>query len=171
MALIDLIILIILAGFILNGLFKGLIRMIGSLVGLIIGAYVASRYYLFAYNWADQWININENFGKVLAFIILFALIARLVEFAFTLIEKAFKFVAVIPGSRYLNNLLGALAGLFVGSLFLGLIVYVASRYALIGNFFGDQLLNSLFAPWLLKIVQIVLPFLPEALKILQSII
>lgn len=171
MSFFDIALLIILFGFVIKGLFKGLIRMIGSLIGLIIGAYVASRYYLIFYNWADTWINVNPNLGKVLAFIILFAVVARLVEFLFSLLEKVFKFLAVIPGSRYINNLLGAILGFFGGALFLGLIIYVISRYAIIGHFFADQLAASLVAPWLLKIAGLALPLLPEALKLLQSII
>lgn len=171
MSLFDIVLLIILAAFIIKGLFKGLIRMIGSLIGLIVGAYVASHYYLVVYDWADQWLNINPNVGKVLVFIILFAVVARLVEFIFILLEKAFKFLAVIPGSRYLNNLLGAILGFLGGAIFLGLIIYVISRYAIIGHFFADQLAASWLAPWLLKIATLALPLLPEALRLLQSII
>jgi hypothetical protein len=57
------------------------------------------------------------------------------------------------------------------GALFLGLIIFVASRYAIIGNFFGDNIAQSFIAPWLLKVVDIILPVLPEALKALKSII
>ena len=70
-----------------------------------------------------------------------------------------------------INNLAGALLGFLEGSLFLGLIIFVASRYAIIGNFFGDQLSTSIISPLLLKIVNLILPILPEALKALKSII
>jgi len=41
----------------------------------------------------------------------------------------------------------------------------------LIGNFFGDQLVNSQIAPWLIKIASLIMPLLPEALKALKSLI
>jgi membrane protein required for colicin V production len=171
MSIFDISLLIILGGFVLNGLFKGIIRMIGQIVGLIVGAYVAANYYLALYAWGQAWAAGHENIGKILAFIILFILVARLTDLAFVLAEKAFKIIAIIPGSKYINNLLGAVLGFLEGALALGLILYVISRYTLIGNFFGDQLSDSLIAPILLDIVGLIMPFLPEALKALRSII
>ncbi len=171
MSLFDISLLIILAGFVIGGLFKGVIRMVGNLIGLIVGAYAASRYYLAFYDWADRFVNVSENIGKVLAFIILFIVVAKLVELAFVLIEKAFKVIAFIPGSRYINNLLGAVLGFLEGALFMGLILYVISRYTLIENFFGSRISESVVTPWLLKIAEMFLPLLPDTLKALQSII
>ncbi len=171
MSIFDISLIIILCGFTLGGLFKGVIKMVGNLIGLIIGAYTASRYYLFFYDWADQWINVSESLGKVLAFIILFILIAKLIDLGFLLIEKAFRVIAFIPGSRFINNILGAVLGLLEGSLFLGLIIFVISRYTLIDNFFGNQISQSTVAPWILKILDFILPLLPEALKTLKSVI
>ncbi|MFA5109678.1 MAG: CvpA family protein [Patescibacteria group bacterium] len=177
MSIFDIVLLVILGVFVVSGLFKGLIRLLGRVVGLIVGAYVASHFYLAFYGWAktwgwlESWATDHENFAKVLAFIILFVLVTRLTDLLFLLIEKIFKFIAVIPGSKYINNLLGAALGFLEGSLFLGLILYVVSRYALIGNFFGDQLATSAVAPFLLKIVNIILPILPEALKALKALI
>lgn len=171
MSLFDIVLLVLLAGFVIGGLFKGVIKMVGNLVGLVAGAYLASHYYLAAYAWMDRWIDVNENVGKVLAFIILFILIAKLVELAFILVEKAFRIIAFIPGSRFINNILGAALGFLEGGLFLGLIIYVISRYALIGDYFGVHISESMVAPFLLKMVEMIMPLLPEALKALKSVI
>lgn len=171
MSIFDISLLVILAGFLLAGLKQGLIRMVGKIIGLLAGAYFASHYYLEVYVWGQQWANGHENVGKIVAFILVFIIVAKAVDLAFCLIEKFFNFIAFIPGSKYINNLLGAALGLLEGSLFLGLIIYVISRYTLISNFFGQQLSASLVSPYLLKVVDILLPFLPEALKTLKSII
>ncbi|MFA5155186.1 MAG: CvpA family protein [Patescibacteria group bacterium] len=177
MSIFDISLLVILCGFVINGLFKGLIRILGSLAGLLIGAYAASHYYLVFFEWwknwqwCQAWATAHDGAGKVISFIILFVLIARLVDFLFVVIEKVFNFVAVIPGSRFINNILGAILGFLEGSLFLGLIIYVISRYSFIGDYFGNQLTDSVMAPFLLKIVSVILPLLPEALKALQAII
>lgn len=171
MSIFDISLIIILSGFLLGGLFKGVIRMVGNLIGLIIGAYVASRFYLQFYDWADQWVNVSDSLGKVLAFIILFMLVAKLVDLFFVLVEKAFRVVAFIPGTRFINNILGAALGLFEGALFIGLILFVISRYSLIDNFFGNQISQSIVTPWLLKVVDLILPLLPDALKALKSVI
>jgi len=171
MSIFDISLLIILAAFVFSGLFKGLIRSLGHVVGLIIGAYIASHYYLLFFEWGKNLAAGHENIGKVVAFIVLFIVATRLTDLVFKLIEKFFNLIAIIPGSKYINNLLGAVLGFIEGSLFLGLILYVVSRYAVLGFFFGDNLNTSLIAPFLLKIVRIILPILPEALKALKSLI
>lgn len=171
MSLFDIVLLVLLGGFLIGGLFKGIIRMVGHIIGLLVGTYVASHYYLFFYSWADRWVDVSENIGKVLAFIILFILVAKLVDLGFILLEKAFNIIAFIPGSRYINNVLGAVLGLGEGVLFLGLILFVISRYSFIDQFFGQQISQSIVAPWLIKAASIISPLLPEALKALQSII
>lgn len=177
MSIFDISLLVIIGGFVINGLFKGLIKILGNVVGLIIGAFVASHYYLAFYSWALNWtwlrnvIGVHQNIGRVAAFILVFVITTRLVGVIFYLIEKFFDFIAVIPGSKYINNLLGGALGFLEGALFLGLIIYVASRYTLVGNFFGQQLTDSTVAPLLLKVVNIILPVLPEALKALKSVI
>lgn len=177
MSTFDIVLIIIIGIFTVNGLFKGLIKLLGNIVGLIIGAYVASHYYLSFYawslnwSWLNNWATSHENLAKVLAFIILFVVVAKLTSVLFFIIEKIFNFIAIIPGSKYINNLLGAALGLLEGALSIGLIIYVISRYTLISNFFGEQLTGSIVAPLLLKVVHIILPILPEALKTLQAII
>lgn len=177
MSIFDISLLVILGGFVLNGLSKGLINILGHFFGLIIGAYAASHYYLFFFDWwrnwswCQNWAADHTNAGKVLSFILLFIIVTRLTDLLFVMIEKFFNFIAVIPGSRFINNILGAALGFLEGALFLGLIIYVISRYTLISNYFGLQLSTSYVAPILLKVVHIILPILPEALKALQSII
>lgn len=171
MSIFDISLLVILAGFVLNGLFKGLIRLLGHVVGLIVGAYIASHFYLLLFDWCKNIFNGHDAIGKTISFIVLFVVVTRLMDLVFKLIEKLFNFIAIIPGSKYLNNLAGAALGFIEGSLFLGLIIFVVSRYALIGNFFGKELTGSFMAPFLLKIVNIILPILPDALKALKSLI
>jgi len=171
MSTFDISLIVILAGFVFHGLFKGLIRSLGHIVGLIIGAYVASHYYLIVFEWGKNLASGHDNVGKIVAFIILFVVVTRLVDYLFLFVEKFFNFLAFIPSSKYINNLLGGVLGFIEGALFLGLILFVISRYAFIGNFFGDQLLNSQIAPFLLKIATIIMPILPEALKTLKAIV
>ena len=170
MSIFDISLIIILAAFVFNGLFKGVIRSVGHIIGLFVGAYVASHYYLVLFEWGKNLAAGHDNAGKVIAFVILFVLVARLVDFLFVLLEKLFKLVAIIPGSKYINNLLGAALGFLEGALFLGLIIFVISKYAIIGHFFGDQIVNSRIAPLLLKVANLAMPLLPEALKAIKSL-
>lgn len=171
MSIFDISLIIILLGFTLNGLFKGIIRLVGHVIALIAGAYIASHYYLLAYSYVTGYIHGNPAVIKVLVFILVLILVIKAVSLLFILLEKIFNLVAFIPFSKYINNLLGAALGFLEGGLFLGLILFVASRYTLIGNVFGDQLASSQVSHFLIKLTSLITPLLPHALKSLQSLI
>ena len=171
MSYFDIGLLIVLAGFVGNGLSKGLIRLLGQIVGLIIGAFVASHFYLTFYKWGEGMVNWGEGTEKFLAFTILFILVTSLIGVVFVAIEKVFDLISIIPFTKLINRLLGGVLGLVEGSLALGLLLYVAARYAWIGTLLGDNLANSHVAPWLVKVANVIVPVLPEALRALQSII
>jgi len=171
MGIFDIILLIILAGFIFYGLFFGLIRTLGSLLGIAVGAWAASHYYLAVFDWASNLFLGFNNLGKVVVFILLFTIINRLVGFLFSLLDRAFDIISIIPFLKTINRLAGAILGFVEGALVLGLILYVAARYTIITDWFGGILASSEIAPFLLKFVNILLPLLPEMLKKLQSLI
>ena len=167
----DIILLVIMAGFVFYGLFFGLIRTVGSLAGLVAGAWLASRFYLPVFDWAQDLFFGHNNLGKVLIFIILFTVMNRLVCFGFSLLNKTFHLIAIIPFLKTINRLAGAVLGFILGGLSLGLILYVASRYAIVETFFGKWLADSQVAPFLVRFVEVLKPLLPEMLKKLQSLI
>lgn len=171
MSTFDIVLSVILASFVLFGLFKGIIRMVGRVIGIIVGAYVASHFYLLVYEWGKNIANGHESVGKIVAFIILFIVVAMVVDFLFVLLEKAFNFVAFIPGSKYINNVLGAVLGFLEGAIFIGLILSVISKYSIITNFFGSQIVNSKVAPFLITIAQVTSPLLGQAFNALKSLI
>ena len=162
---------IIILGFIFWGLYNGLIKMLGKILGLIIGVIVAVNYYLPLHAWASHYVHINGNLSKVLIFIILFALAAKLATLVFALIEKLFNLIAIIPFMKLFNRLLGGILGLGLASLLLGLIIFMVSRYAILETFFSQYLLESKIAPLVLKVVNIILPIIPDSLKQLNSLL
>ncbi len=166
------IILIVLIGLsVLNGLKRGLWQMLGQIIGFFLAVYVASQRYLDFYEWSHNWFNLNENAEKILAFFILFLIVSALVALVFYLIEKVFKLVSIIPLSGLVNRVLGAVLAVFESSLFLGLILFLFSRYTWAASLMGVQLTSSVISPYLIKLATGVMPYLPEALKTIQSII
>lgn len=170
MPILDIILGIFLALSVFSGLRKGLIRSLGRIFGLIFGAFFASRFYLLLFEWGQSWAGEHEMAGKIIAFIILFVVATQLIQLIFYLIEKLFNLIAFIPGSKYINNILGGALGLLESALFLGLIVFVVIRYVPTESAVAVRLGESLIVPWLLKIVDLILPILPEALKALKAI-
>jgi len=171
MSTFDVVLLISLAGFVFYGIFFGLIRTFGTFAGVLVGAFLASRFYLPISDWLNSFFFGYKNLGKVLVFILLFSLFNRLTGFAFYLLDRAFNIISIIPFLKTFNRLGGAILGFITGSLILGLILYVASKYAIVGYWFGDNLVNSKVAPFLLKVANFLLPLLPEVLKKIQSLI
>ena len=169
--LIDVILLIILAGFVFYGLFFGFIRTLGLFVGVIIAAVLASRFYLPVAEWVDGLFFGYNNLGRVMVFIIVFTIINRLVGLAFYLVDRVFNIFTIIPGLKLLNRVAGAVIGFIAGSLFLGIMLYVISRYAILETFLGHWLVGSQVTSFFVGWVKIIIPFLPSMLKTLQSLI
>lgn len=171
MSYFDIALLVIISATTLNGLSKGLIRLLGKLAGLLVGIFIASHFYLQFYQWSQGIFAGRESLGKVVSFIVVFVLVTLVVNWAFVIIEKIFKLISIIPFTGLINRLLGGALGFLEGSLFIGMILFVVSKYAWIGSLFGDYLVSSQMAPFFLSVVNIVVPILPSTLKALQSLI
>jgi len=121
MTLFDLILLLILGGFVAYGLWFGLVHTLGVLVGTIAGAFLAARWYDDVASWLGFLFGGRENLAKVICFLILFIIINRLVGLIFWLVDKIFSFLKIIPFLSTINRLLGAVFGFLEGVLVLGL--------------------------------------------------
>ena len=171
MSIFDIILLVVLAGCALRGLTTGLIKTVGSLVGLIGGAFLASHFYLALFALISNWFAGYDNIGKVVCFIVIFVIASWIIHLIFVVLDKTYDFLSVIPFLKSINRLAGAILGLLVGGLVIGLLLYVATKYFPFGTTIGNWLSNSQVAPYLLGAAKILLPFLSGSLKSLQSII
>ena len=167
----DVVLLILLAGFIFYGLFFGLIRVIGGLIGIIVGSILASRYYLLVFDYFGGVFLGYDNLGKVFSFIFAFVLIRKLIVLIVASLNTAFNVISIVPFLTTFNRVGGAIVGFLQGSLILGMILFVASRYAIIDHWFGEFLINSTIVPILIKIASILMPLLPGVLTGLDALI
>ncbi|MBI5071509.1 CvpA family protein [Candidatus Falkowbacteria bacterium] len=170
MIIFDLILLLILGGFVLYGLWFGLIHTLGVLVGTIAGAFLAARWYEPVASWTSFLFGGHENLAKVVCFLILFVIINRLVGLIFWLVDKIFSFLKIIPFLSTINRLIGAVFGFLEGTLVLGLTLYVAERYPL-GDWFINSLADSKIAHYFITVGKILTPLLPEILKQIKALI
>ncbi|MBU0597093.1 CvpA family protein [Patescibacteria group bacterium] len=168
MELIDIILLIIIAGFAMFGLWFGLIHTLGSLLGTIVGAYTASRLYEPMADWLIAVTGWGENTSRVFMFIIAFVIINRLVGFLFWIVERFTKIFTNLPFIKGINRFLGLLFGLFEGVLTIGLIIYFIERFP-VSDWFMGHLATSAVAPMTTSLAGVLLPLLPEALQLLRS--
>jgi len=169
MTIFDLVLLIILGGFTLFGLWFGFIHALGALVGIVAGAFVAGHYYTSVASWGS-FIWGAGDLGYILSFILILILVDRLVGLVFYLLDRIFKFIAIIPFLKSINHLVGAVLGFLEGAFAVGLILYFLSRYP-INEWLTAQLIGSQVAPWLVGISNVLVPLLPEIVQQLKSVI
>lgn len=167
----DVILLILLSGFIFYGLFFGLIRVIGGMAGVIVGSLLASRFYLIAYDYLDFFFLGYDNLGKIFAFIFSFIVIRKMIVLVFVALNTTFNIFSIIPFLTTINRVGGSILGFLEGSMIMGLILFVSSRYTIVEHWFGEYLVNSSIAPILIKISSILMPLLPSVLKELSGLI
>ena len=168
MNVLDISLLVALGGFVLYGFWFGIIHMVGALLGVVVGAVAAGRLYPMVANWIP-FTGDNANLAKIIAFAVVFILVNKLVGLAFWVVEKIFKFIAVIPFLKTFNRLLGAALGLLEGTLVLGLVIYFASKFPA-GAAFEMLMRDSPVAHALLPVGKLLAPLLPLAVRAAQSL-
>ncbi|HBR13837.1 MAG TPA: hypothetical protein DD697_04015 [Candidatus Komeilibacteria bacterium] len=106
----------------------------------------------------------------MLGFLLVFILVNRAVALVFWIIDKVFNIVAIIPGLKSLNHLLGGIFGLLEGLIFIGIIVYVLSFFPLTDGL-GNSVAKSRFAGIMETVGKISDPFIPDDLKNWQDLL
>lgn len=168
MELVDIILLLTIGAFALAGIWFGFVHTLGSLIGTVLGIYLATRYFEILAGWLVKVFGFGGNAPKVIAFIVAFFVINRLVGFGFWFLEKFIGFLTRLPFIRSLNRLLGLLLGAAEGVITVGAAIYFIERFPLSLPFMS-QLANSRVAPYTVGVATILLPLVPEAIKLLQS--
>jgi len=163
MGLFDLILFIILFGFIWFGFWYGLISSLKGIVSLLIGTVFASRLSGSLGNLLFSLFGGNQNLAVIISFILIFILVYFLISLLFKVVDRFFH----LPGLSLINRLFGGFFGLLEGGLFIGLILYFSIKFPL-GETWISTLNNSIFAPYLIRFGKILLPLIPRAIKNIQ---
>lgn len=163
MPTVDLILLIILFGFVLYGFWFGLIHTLGGLVGVVVASIFATRLYEPLGEWALLIFGGPSNIIRVIIFIIVFFLITRLVGFVFYIAERIFKFISIVPFLKSINRLLGAILGFAEGVFLVGGILFVMAITPL--PRLEQALQYSNVARYLVNTYRVMTPLLPRELR------
>ena len=170
MTIIDITLLILLGGFVLAGFWFGVIHMIGSILGVILGAIGAGWFYGTVAEKIVSYVGGNMNLAKIIAFIVLFVVITRLVGLILWILEKMFGFMTIIPFMKTFDRLLGAALGLVEGTLAIGLCVYFSAHFPVTAGF-AAMLVDSEIAHAFNKVGSVLAPLLPAAVRVVKSVI
>jgi membrane protein required for colicin V production len=170
MSFIDIVIIILLAGFVWKGVRLGLIEGIGGIIGLFVGVFLAGHYYQQVGEIFKTVLFGSETLATITGFLVVFILVNRLVALIFWIIDKIFNIIAIIPFLKSINRLLGGIFGLIEGLIFIGIIIYVLAFFPLTGGI-GRSVENSKFAGIFQTVGKIASPFIPDSIKNVQGFV
>lgn len=164
----DVVLLVVVAGFVLSGIRFGLIHTLGSLVGVVAGAFVATHYGTPLALWFAKLTNFDiQQLGKWVVFLIIFFVVGRLVGFLFWLVDKSLNVLLHLPFLSSINHLLGGILGFFEGSFIVGLSLYYGRQLPVAQ--ITKLISESKLAEYFIGISKVLLPLVPEAVKNAQK--
>ena len=134
---------------------------LGSLVGAVVGTMVAG---IFGPVFGDF---LTQVFGRpelmsIIAFLSIFIIVARLVGFAFYMLDEKFDFLKNTPIVSGVDRLVGGGIGFFEGMLVIGISLFVISQ-AQVSPAVAAQLQASTLVPWFISVSTVLQTFLPKS--------
>lgn len=168
--LVDVILIIVLFGFIAGGFALGLIRAVGAIVGLVLGTWVAGHYFQPVAAWLTPILMGHDIAASIIAFLLIFIVVNRLVVLVFHLLDRVFHLIAIIPFLKSLNRLGGMILGAAEGLLTIGIVLYIIAKFAPDSGFVLNDLNNSQVAHWLVASAQWLTTLLPTAFNQIKTI-
>ncbi|MFA6197732.1 MAG: CvpA family protein [Patescibacteria group bacterium] len=167
MATFDILLLVFIGGFVAAGFFAGLFQTLGALLGTFVGYYIAIRNYADLAVWLEPIFFKNHAAAAVVAFVIIFLVINRLVGLFVWVLAKTFQWLKFIPFFSIMNRISGALLGLIEGFIVVGIVIKTAESF--IGpSVFSDSVAASQFAQFLIRIADLFNFVLP---KLVDSVV
>ena len=171
MAIFDLVLILIIFGFVWFGFWAGLVQVIGEFISLIFAVVFASRWYeivsLKLLPFLSSAVGGNVYIVKIIAFLLVFIVAHWIVFMIFKLLNRVFNFIPLV---RSFNRLGGAAIGFAKGALTLGFVLSFLGKFPF-GEGFAKLLITSNVAPFLVSVSKVLVPLLPEAFKQIKSLI
>lgn len=166
--ILDLVLILIIFVFVAFGFTMGLVQAIGSLVGIFLGTWVAGLYYVSFAELLTPIFLGNALTANIVSFILIFTVVNRLTGLAFWFVNKAFNLISIIPFTKSLNRILGAILGLVEGALAIGIVLYFIVHLPIPESFRGF-VVDSQVAEFFIAQAAILVPLLPSALTLFTT--
>ncbi len=157
MLLIDIILALLLLGFVGAGAKDGFVHTLGRLIGAIIGYVVAKAWFLKVSFFLGLF--MSDGWARLLSFAFIFIAVSRLSGIILKLLDGAFSILKIIPFLKTANNLLGGIIGFFEGIIIMGGVLYVTQVLIIVPTII-NWVAKSAMAPWLMKTFQVLLSVL-----------
>lgn len=114
MNLVDILIWLVLAGFVYKGFTRGLVRQICSLTGFLLGGWTAIKYHLYLADASRHLIHLPHYLATILSFILIFLLIGLLFFLLGHILTVIFRIILLGGLNRVGGLALGLLEGAFI---------------------------------------------------------
>lgn len=145
MNLVDILIWLILAGFVYKGFSRGLVRQICSLAGFLLGGWAAIRYHLYLADASRHLIHLPHYLATILSFLFIFLLTGLLFYLLGHILTVMFR-VMLLGG---LNRLGGVLLGFLEGAFIVCMVLYIGTSKPVPDKFKGYLLRSKSAAPFI----------------------
>lgn len=145
MNLVDILIWLILAGFVYKGFSRGLVRQICSLAGFLLGGWAAIRYHLYLADASRHLIHLPHYLATILSFLFIFLLTGLLFYLLGHILTMMFR-VMLLGG---LNRLGGVLLGVLEGAFIVCMALYIGTSKPVPDKFKGYMLRSKSAAPFI----------------------
>lgn len=126
----NIVLILALLGFVGAGVKDGFVHTLGRLVGAVLGFLLARAWSITLGSFLA--VVLPTGWARLVAFILIFVLVSRVVGFIFKLAEGIFRLISFIPFLKSINSLLGAVTGGVEGVVVLGGIVWIITNFDLI---------------------------------------
>lgn len=162
MNIIDIILLLCFVPAIINGIRKGFIAQVIALLSLIIGAWLSYKFATIVGAWMGRWIETSQQLLNIIAYVVIFILVALALFAVGKLLEKTIKIVML----GWLNRLLGVVFALVKCALIVGIAVICFDSLNGIFHFAKYDTINgsTLYGP-LKNLVYNVFPYFKNLLS------
>lgn len=120
MLIVNIVLVVILAAFAMNGAKNGVIRALGQLIGSILGYLAAKAWFGLLADILHSFLPGSLGIARFIAFIFLFMVVDQIIGMLFGLADKVFKILTWLPFISSINGFLGSVIGFCEGAAFVG---------------------------------------------------
>ena len=145
MNLVDILIWLVLAGFVYKGFSRGLIRQLCSLAGFLLGGWAAIRYHLYLADASRHLIQLPHYLATILSFLFIFLLTGLLFYLLGHILTMMFRLM-LLGG---LNRIGGVLLGFLEGAFIICMLLYIGTSKPVPDKFKGYLLKSKSAAPFI----------------------
>ncbi len=150
----NVILVVILLGFLGAGWKDGLIQTLGRLVGAVFGFLAARAWSAKVAAFVTAF--LPAGWTQLIVFIIIFVIVTRLVGWGFALLDGAFRILSILPFLKSINSLFGALLGGIEGIILAGGVIYLVTTFKLV-PWLASLFASSIVAAWIMRVFTILL--------------